>query len=217
MQLELIRQIENVKNKMRKGEKGQASDFDRNAERETIFSNLLTPEDKPAGYIVPETMQIKDEAYSVLFAGTDTTGNALTVATFWILYDQQVYSKLTAELTQRFPHYNKDTKLPFVELEPLPYLTGVVKETLRISFGVPFRVPRVVPAGGAEFEGYFVPEGTVIGVSEWMLHRDPEAFPDPMKFDPDRWTKSQEETRRLEKYMVRNRKIQALSMSSDMC
>lgn len=144
----------------------------------------------------------QDEAHSILFAATDTTGNALTVGVFWILYEEHIYAKLASELKKRFLNYTKDTQLPYVELEALPYLTAVVKEVLRLSFGVPFRVPRVVPAGGAEFEGHFIPEGTVIGVSQWMLHRDPEVFPDPTKFDPERWLKGQEETRKLEKYMV---------------
>lgn len=53
MQLELIRQIEVVKEKMATGElKGSK-------ERETLFSDLLSPLDKPSGYQVPETMQIK--------------------------------------------------------------------------------------------------------------------------------------------------------------
>lgn len=167
MQGETIRQIESVKEKMRKADEGKPDSKDRNADRETLFSNLLTPEDKPSGYIVPETMQIKDEAYSILFAATDTTGHALTVATFWILYEEHIYAKLALELKQRFPNYNKNTELAYIELEALPYLTAVIKEVLRLSFGVPFRVPRVVPAGGAEFEGHFIPEGTVIGVSEW--------------------------------------------------
>lgn len=212
MQLELVRQIEVVKEKMRKGELkgvegskvGTGDNDSSNAERETLFSSLLTPgEDKPKGYVVPETMQIKDEAHSVLFAATDTTGNALTVATFWILYERHVYAKLSSELVERFPNYNKDTdKLSYVELEALPYLTAVVKEVLRLSFGVPFRVPRVVPPGGAELEGHFVPEDTVIGVSQWMLHRDPEIFPEAMNFDPERWLRGSEETRRLERYLV---------------
>lgn len=191
MQMECVRQIEGVKEKMKDG---------KDVGRETIFTTLLTPEDKPKGYVVPTTWQLKDEAYSVLVAAADTTGNAMTVAAFNVLYNQQIYAKLASELFQHFPDNNAD--LPYLELEKLPYLTAVIKEGLRLSFGVPGRVPRVVPAGGAEFNGYLIPEGYVVGMSAWMLHRDPDVFPNPMEFDPERWMQGQEVTRRLERSMI---------------
>lgn len=78
----------------------------------------------------------------------------------------------------------------------------MIKEGLRLSFGVIGRLPRVVPASGAELHGYHLPAGTIVGMSSWLMHRDPEVFPDPMKFDPERWLKSPAEFRRLEHNMV---------------
>ena len=77
--------------------------------------------------------------------------------------EKRVHAGLASELTQRFPDYNKDIALRIVELEQLPYLTAVVKEVLSLSFCLPFRLPRVLHSGGAGFNGYLVPEGTVIG------------------------------------------------------
>jgi cytochrome P450 len=192
MQMECVRQIEGVKEKMRDG---------KDLGRQTIFTTLLTDdENKPDGYRVPTTWQLKDEAYSVLVAAADTTGNAMTVAAFNILYNQPIYEKLVAELETKFP--DRYAELPFVELERLPYLTAVIKEGLRLSFGVVGRLPRVVPAPGATFEGHYLPPGTIVGMSSWMMHRDPDVFHDPMKFDPGRWLKSSEEFRRLDRNMV---------------
>lgn len=78
----------------------------------------------------------------------------------------------------------------------------MIKEALRLSFGVIGRMPRVVPAGGATFEGYYLPAGATVSMSSWMLHRDPAAFPDPMTFDPERWLQGDEQTHRLDRYMV---------------
>jgi cytochrome P450 len=77
----------------------------------------------------------------------------------------------------------------------------VIKEALRLSFGVIGRLPRVVPHPGETFSGYFVPGGTIVGMSSWLMHRNPDVFPDPMKFDPDRWL-NHEDFRRLERHMV---------------
>lgn len=115
MQMECVKQIEAVKEKMKEG---------KDLGRQTIFTTLLIDEDKPDGYRVPTTWELKDEAYSVLVAAADTTGNAMTVAAFNILYDRAIYQKLAKELEDRFPNQTDD--LPFLELEKLPYLVGLV-------------------------------------------------------------------------------------------
>lgn len=42
---------------------------------------------------------------------------------------------------------------------------------------------------------------TIVGMSSWLMHRNEDAFPDPMKFDPSRWL-NPEDARRLDHYMV---------------
>ena len=69
---------------------------------------------------MPTVDQIKDEAYSTLGAAADTTGNAMTVATYHVVSNKQVYEKLIAELKAAFP--DAQVRLSFVELEKLPYL-----------------------------------------------------------------------------------------------
>ncbi|KAG0648396.1 Cytochrome P450 monooxygenase yanH [Hyphodiscus hymeniophilus] len=155
-----------IKAKMDAGEK---------VEKPCIFESLLSPDE---GYVIPSPDQIKDEAYAILNAASDTTGNAMTVAAYNVVTNPEIYRALTAELKEAFP--NPGEKLDFMKLEKLPYLTGVIKEGLRLSFGVPGRLPRVVPYPGATFNGYFLPPG---------------------KFDPTRWL-DPKETRRIEKVFV---------------
>ena len=113
MQVECVAQIENVKRKISEG---------RDVGRQTIFTTLLSEKDKPEGFQVPSTWELKDEAYSVLVAAADTTGNAMTVAAFNVLHNPEIYKKLAGELTSHFP--NPDSELSFVELEKLPYLVS---------------------------------------------------------------------------------------------
>lgn len=115
MQMECVRQIEGVQEKIRDN---------KDLGRQTIFTTLLSEDDKPEGYRIPTTWQLKDEAYSVLVAAADTTGNAMTVAAFNVLYNQDIYKKLVAELEQSFP--NAEESMPFVELERLPYLVSAI-------------------------------------------------------------------------------------------
>ena len=90
--------------------------------RPTIFQALLTP-DPSQEYVVPTVDQIKDEAYSTLGAAADTTGNAMTVATYSVVSNILIYEKLKAELKAAFP--DLQARLSFVELEKLPYLVSV--------------------------------------------------------------------------------------------
>jgi cytochrome P450 len=113
MQQECVKQVEDVKMRLAAG---------KYLERSTIFSTLLTEDDKPDGYSVPSTMDLKDEAYSVLAAAADTTGNAMTVAAFNVIKNPQIYQNLVRELEMAFP--NPTTELPFLELERLPYLVS---------------------------------------------------------------------------------------------
>jgi cytochrome P450 len=86
----------------------------------TIFSTLLSEEDKLDGYRIPSTMDFKDEAYSVLAAAVDKTGNAMTVAAFNAMRTPQIYQTLAQELAKAFP--NSNAELSFIELERFPFL-----------------------------------------------------------------------------------------------
>lgn len=181
LQTKCSEQIEEVKDRMKDGKLSQ-SDLEG---RPTIFTELLNPE-KQDGHPVPTTWQLKDEAFSVVAAAADTTGNAMTIAAYHVMKNPDIYKKLREELIEAFP--NPDQELKFVDLEKLPYLTGVVKEGLRLSFGVPGRLSRVVPAGGATFNGYYIAEGCCVGMSSWIMHQNADIFPNPSNFDPERWT-----------------------------
>ncbi len=104
-------------------------------ERSSIFEALLTPAD---GYVVPTPDQIKDEAYSVLVAAADTTGNAMTVAAYNIVKNPDIYRTLVAELKDAFP--NAADSLEYIKLEKLPYLVS----TPFTSFPICLTLPRLL-------------------------------------------------------------------------
>lgn len=78
----------------------------------------------------------------------------------------------------------------------------MIKEGLRLSFGVIGRLPRVIPPGGATFHSHYLPQGTIVSMSSWMMHRDPTVFSSPNTFSPERWLVSDAESRRLGHNMV---------------
>lgn len=88
-------------------------------DKPTIFPALLAP---PPGIPAPTIDQIKDEAYSILAAAADTTGNAMTVAAYNVVNNPEIYRRLCEELAEAFPDPNGI--LDYATLEKLPYLVS---------------------------------------------------------------------------------------------
>lgn len=80
-------------------------------------------------------------------------------------------------------------------LEQLPYLSAVLLEAIRLSYGVATRLPRIAPDETLIYEGKFrnkslqhiIPPGTAIGMSSVIMHANEDIFPDPDEFRPERW------------------------------
>ncbi|EGO03038.1 hypothetical protein SERLA73DRAFT_176551 [Serpula lacrymans var. lacrymans S7.3] len=138
------------------------------------------------------------EALTLLLAGSDTLGNTLTVGTFRVLNDEVVHAKLVEELQNAWP--NKDAIVQFTTLEKLPYLTAVLKETLRFASGVVTPLPRVVGPADTRIGDWHVPAGTIISMSSTMMHNNADVFPEPFKFAPERWLGL--DAKDLETYLV---------------
>ena len=79
------------------------------------------------------------------------------MATYNVLRNTRILEKLQVELREAIP--GKDTLLKWADLEKLPYLRGVIEESLRFSSGAPGHLPRVVPAAGAVLCGQRIAPG----------------------------------------------------------
>ncbi|MEP7133416.1 MAG: cytochrome P450 [Chloroflexota bacterium] len=122
---------------------------------------------------------IVDELITIVLAGSETTATALA----WALYDlgsnPPILEKLRAELTS----FGLDPD-PEV-LGRAPYLTAVCNETLRLHTLLP-EVARVLVAP-LELSGYKIAAGEWVGVSIMAIHHNPEIYPEPDQFNPERF------------------------------
>ncbi|KAF8901800.1 cytochrome P450 [Mucidula mucida] len=168
----------------------------RGVEHETIYHHLITPEVVKRGE-VPSRKALIEEAVVLLIAGTDTSSNAMTIGFFHLMANEGVKHKLQAELREAWPE--KETPFSFEMAEKLTYLTGVIKEALRLSSGLPASLPRVVEASTV-INGHVVPAGTVVGVGQTFVLKNPNIFPDPLEFRPERWIGA--DAQKLDKHLV---------------
>ncbi|KAH8807528.1 cytochrome P450 [Xylogone sp. PMI_703] len=148
----------------------------------TIFNELLESDLPPQELTLK---RLKDEAIVIVGAGTDTVKFALSVASFYILSDKGIHDKLRKELIQAMP--NAQTTLGLAELETLPYLSAVIQEGLRLSYGVTQRSPRVSPKLPLQYKNYIIPPGYAVGMDPIHMHHNESVFPNSYKFLPDRW------------------------------
>ncbi len=88
--------------------------------RPTVYSELLTK--SAPGAAPPTSMDLADDAYSMLAAAADTTGNTMTKIVFNVMNNRKIYDSLRTELLTTFPDEN--ARLDFLTLEKLPYLVS---------------------------------------------------------------------------------------------
>ncbi|KAB8227357.1 cytochrome P450 [Aspergillus alliaceus] len=147
----------------------------------------------------PTIQDLTAEALVLLFAGGEATAISLIKGTFHMLKDGNEFQKLKNELHSAMP--DPQTQITIEELGRLPYLRGLVKESLRFTQGAPGRLPRIVPDGGVTLCGEFIPAKTIVSSSHYVYHFDPHVFKDPMQFRPERWLKD-EDREQLEKQLL---------------
>ncbi|KAH6622420.1 trichodiene oxygenase [Boeremia exigua] len=166
--------------------------------QKSVIMQALSDESIPKS---ERSMQrLLDEGQVIIFAGTETSSRALSVGMFYLLSDKSMVDKLRAELTQ--VAHIPETELTAANLEPLPYLTGVVKESIRLSYGPLTRLPRVFVEETLQYGKYSIPPGTPISQSTYFVHNNPEIFTDPLKFKPERWVEAAEKGFPLNNYLT---------------
>ncbi|PWS53208.1 cytochrome P450, partial [Streptomyces sp. FT05W] len=145
-----------------------------------MLSLLLQATDEETGE--PLTgHQISSEILTLAVAGTETTASVLAWALHEITRDTEIERAVLDELDAVVG----DRPITFEDLPRLPYLDRVVRETLRLHHTGWLVTRRTVTR--TRLGAWSVPAGTELAYCQHALHRDPELFPEPLTFDPDRW------------------------------
>ena len=145
---------------------------------EMIKSDLSEEDKKPR--------RLGDEAQTVIGAGLSTTAWALSCASFYVINNPPVLAKLRKELFAAIPDIHAPDAFAFSKVETLEYLRGVVREGIRLSHGVTARIPRIMTHPVA-FQDWTIPPLTPVSMTVMDVHFDPEIYPEPLVFKPERW------------------------------
>ncbi|MBX9602996.1 MAG: cytochrome P450 [Bryobacteraceae bacterium] len=146
-----------------------------------LLSMMLMAVDEDGAGVMSD-QQVRDEAITIFLAGHETTANALTWTWYLLSQHPEVEAKLHAEVDRVL-----GGRLPeFEDLPNLKYAEMVLAESMRLYppvWAIGRRAKSDYPVGG-----FVIPGGSVVILSPWVSHHDPRWYPDPLKFDPERWT-----------------------------
>lgn len=164
----------------------------------SIFQSLLNSPELPQSEKSPH--RLEDEGTLLVLAGTDSPAKTLAITHYHILANPSILAKLLAELS------TIPGKATWSQLEQLPYLSAVIEEGNRLSWGVTARTARIAPHESITYtpssytagsdKSYTIPPATPISTTTLCVHTDPTIFPDPYAFNPDRFLGEEGQARR---------------------
>jgi cytochrome P450 family 135 len=136
--------------------------------RDDTLSLLIRAEHEDGSPLTEQ--EIRDEVLTMVMAGYETTTSGGAWALERLLRSPDKLERLTAEIESG---------------DDDAYLDAVVKETLRVRPVVPVVARHLAEA--IELDGYVIPAGSTVMVSIYLVHNDPETYPEPDEFRPERF------------------------------
>ncbi|KAH9886874.1 cytochrome P450 CYP5280A1P [Xylariomycetidae sp. FL2044] len=154
------------------------------------------------------------EMDQILTGAIDGIGSSLANTLYYLVKHPDALKRARAEVDEALGSDDESAVVaPWSKVRSLPYLKACVDEAQRLSPSVAGDLPRKTPPGTPyTVDGVVVPGGSVVSISAYTAQRDPDIFPDPEAYRPERWLgKGEDQLRRmLEVYIV-------FTMGSRMC
>lgn len=150
-----------------------------------LLSLLMAARDEGTGQAMTDR-QLRDEVITLFVAGHETTATALSWTFYLLASHPEVEGRLRAELDGVVGR-GADRALTAADLPGLPYLRMVVEESMRLY------PPAWITNRQAHAEdvicGYRIPAGAFVMVLPYVLHRHPDLWEEPDRFDPERFSR----------------------------
>lgn len=149
-----------------------------------LLSMLLASRDLEGGTGTMSDRQIRDECLTLLLAGHETTANGLSFIFYLMAKHPEIQERVHEEVAAVFAAPDSVPTATQI-FERLSYTMRVVSEALRLY--PPVWVTARAVARTYTYRGLSIPKGSLLLVPQIAIHRDPRYYPEPMRFDPDRF------------------------------
>ena len=162
-----------------------------------LLYTLLQAQDEEARIGRMNDTQLRDEVMTIFLAGHETTANALTWTLYLLSQHPTVGDKLYDELCYVLGNNDKESSsngnsnskiVPVIEdVSKLEYTEKVFRESMRL-YPPAWTIGRQA-IDDYKIDQYVIPAGSIILMSQYVMHHNPRYYADPDLFYPDRWTK----------------------------
>ncbi|HEX8349452.1 MAG TPA: cytochrome P450, partial [Hymenobacter sp.] len=170
--------------------------------RDDLLDMLLYAKDEDTGEGMSE-QQLRDECVTLFTAGHETTAVSMGWLTYLLAQHPDVVVRLRAEadaVLGNVPDNNESDSLPPVAaFRSMPYSLQVVQEALRL-YPPAWAMSRMALSDD-QLGPYRIPKGDTVIISPYLLHHDPGSWPDPERFDPDRFAEGRDKDRPAYAYL----------------
>jgi cytochrome P450 len=126
-------------------------------------------------------IQLRDEVISLILAALETTAQALK----WLFYVFGEHPDVQQRVREEVDMVSAGGTVAFADMEKFTYTRRVIAEVLRLY--PPLYLISRRPTADVQIAGCRIPAGSMVLFSPYALHRDPSLYPEPDRFDPDRW------------------------------
>ncbi|WP_213803401.1 cytochrome P450 [Granulicella sp. dw_53] len=150
----------------------------------STYENVEAEKNSP-----PEHMsdaQVRDEVLTIFLAGYETVANALTWTWYLLSQNPEAEARLHAELDTVLGVGDQQRLPTLADYPNLRYTEQAFAESMRLY--PPAWAMGRMSTRAIELGPYTIPAGAHVFFSQYILSRTPEYFPDPLRFDPDRFT-----------------------------
>lgn len=130
--------------------------------------------------------QVCNEVSNLFAAGYELIAYSLAFTFYLISQHPEVEAQLLAEIDRVLG----DREITVDDLEQMPYLEQVLKESMRLLPGVAITARQAIEP--VTIGGYDLPKNSMVLISPWALHRRADLYPDPLQFDPDRFSEARQ-------------------------
>ncbi|KAL7646993.1 UNVERIFIED_CONTAM: hypothetical protein RMT77_002250 [Armadillidium vulgare] len=145
------------------------------------FLDLLIEYSEQNEFLTEEN--IREEVDTFMFEGHDTTAAGINWTIYLLGLNPEIQEKVYKELESIFEKSERPAS--YADIREMNYLECCIKESLRLLPSVPY-FSRCLTEDMI-IDGYLIPKETDTVVVPYALHRDPKHFPDPLKFQPERF------------------------------
>jgi len=166
----------------------------REARKEDLLSMMMEARDEETGEVLSDS-DLRNEIALILVAGHETTAALLG----WTLHLLHRHPEVLACLDEEIERVLAGRRPCFDDLKSLPYSSRVIREVLRL-----FPPAWIIDRRAVEDDAvgaYAIPAGAAVVLSAYVTHRHPEFWPEPERFDPDRFLREAVAARPAEAYV----------------